>query len=121
MLCDRDGAVWLATGDHGVVHIHQGRTDVFGRSNGMSGDSATSLLEDHEGNIWVVAFGGLDRFREIAVAAVSVEQGLSHSIWGFRMAEIWCRIYRHSLSSTNMQLSMPRAHQQPSHKGSGAR
>ena len=39
--------------DQGLLHVHQGRTDLFARSDGLSGDSVYSLFEDREGNIWV--------------------------------------------------------------------
>jgi len=77
MLRDRNGALWLGTANHCVVHVHHGRIDVFAQSDGLSGDSITGLFEDREGNIWTVTPTGLDRFREFAVATVSVDQGLS--------------------------------------------
>ena len=74
---DRDGALWIGTVEHGLIHVHQGRTDLFTKSDGLSGDVILSMLEDREGNIWVASTGGLDRFRELPVATVSVKQGLS--------------------------------------------
>lgn len=82
ILRDRDGGMWLGTGDHGVIHVHQGRTDVFTSSNGLSGDYIRALFEDHEGNIWIVTTDGLDRFRGLAVATLSVNQGLSNVTLG---------------------------------------
>src|SRR4029077_19320852 len=73
MLRDGDGALWLGT-DHGVVHVHHGRMDVFARSDGLSADSVGASFEDREGDIWIVTSEGLDRFRELAVATVSVDQ-----------------------------------------------
>jgi len=69
--------LWLGTADHCVVHVHHGRIDVLAQSDGLSGDSIAGLFEDREGNIWTVTLTGLDRFREFAVATVSVDQGLS--------------------------------------------
>jgi len=82
MLRDRDGGLWLATRDDGVIHVHHGRMDAFSSSKGLSDDHIRVLFEDHEGNIWVVTANGLDRFREFAVATLSTEQGLSN-------AEVW--------------------------------
>jgi signal transduction histidine kinase/streptogramin lyase len=62
------------------LHIYNGRTDVFARSNGLSDDFILSLFEDREGNIWVATTQGLDRFRDPAVATISVEQGLSSAV-----------------------------------------
>src|SRR5208283_2350494 len=56
---------------------HQGRTDAFSRSDGLSGDNILSLFEDRERNIWVATYAGLDRFRELPVFTISATQGLS--------------------------------------------
>jgi signal transduction histidine kinase len=77
LLRDRDGGLWIGTVERGLIHVHQGRTDVFTKSDGLSGDVILSLFEDREGNVWVASTGGLDRFRELPVATVSVKQGLS--------------------------------------------
>ena len=77
LLRDRDGGLWIGTVERGLIHIHQGRTDVFTRSDGLSGDVVLSLFEDREDNIWVSTTGGLDRFRELPVTTISVKQGLS--------------------------------------------
>ena len=37
----------------GLLHVHQGRTDAFAQSDGLSGDYVSSLFEDREGSIWV--------------------------------------------------------------------
>jgi len=77
LLLDRDGGLWIGTVERGLIHLHRGRTDVFRRSDGLSGDVVLSLFEDREGNIWVSTTGGLDRFRELPVTTISVKQGLS--------------------------------------------
>ena len=35
---DREGGLWIGTRDRGLVHVHQGRTDRFAQSDGLSGD-----------------------------------------------------------------------------------
>ncbi len=77
LLRDRDGGLWIGTRERGLIHVHQGRTDVFTKSEGLSGDVSCSLFEDREGNVWVATTGGLDRFRELPVTTISVKQGLS--------------------------------------------
>jgi signal transduction histidine kinase/ligand-binding sensor domain-containing protein len=77
LLRDRDGGLWIGTSERGLVHVHQGRTDVFGPSDGLSGEAIYALFEDHESNIWVATIDGLDRFRDYAAATISVSQGLS--------------------------------------------
>jgi ligand-binding sensor domain-containing protein len=78
LLHDRNGALWTGTYGAGVVHFHQGRTDVFSQSDGLTGDVALSLFEDQEGNIWVATTNGLDRFRELPVVTYTTRQGLSN-------------------------------------------
>ena len=77
LLRDRNGGLWIGTVERGLIHIHHGRTDVFTRSDGLSGDVVLSLFEDREGNVWVATTGGLDRFHELPVTTISVRQGLS--------------------------------------------
>ena len=93
LLRDRDGGLWIGTVERGLIHVHHGRTDVFSRSDGLSGDIVLSLFEDREGNVWVATTGGLDRFRELPVTTISVKQGLasdaSHSVLAAKDGSIW--------------------------------
>ena len=77
LLRDRDGGLWIGTVERGLIHVHNGRTDLFTKADGLSGDVVLSVFEDREGNVWVATTGGLDRFRELPVATISVKQGLS--------------------------------------------
>src|SRR5262249_31480536 len=76
MLRDRDGGLWLGTFAHGLVHVHQGITDVYTEADGLSGDSIPNLFEDREGDGLVATNAGLDRFHDTTGAAVAVRQGL---------------------------------------------
>jgi signal transduction histidine kinase/ligand-binding sensor domain-containing protein len=97
ILRDRDGGVWVGTPDRGLIHFHQGRTDVFSEADGLSGDTVTALLQDQEGNIWAVTTNGIDRFREYAVPNISIKQGLSNtnsvSIVGAKDGSVWVATY----------------------------
>lgn len=77
LLRDRDGGLWIGTNQRGLIHVHQGRADLFTKSDGLSGDISCSIFEDREGNVWFASVGGLDRFRELPVTTVSKRQGLS--------------------------------------------
>ena len=93
VLRDRDGGLWIGTVERGLIHLHDGRTDVFTKADGLSGDVVLSVFEDREGNVWVATTGGLDRFRELPVATISVKQGLSsdatHSILATTDGSVW--------------------------------
>ena len=77
LLRDRDGGLWIGTHQRGLIHIHNGRTDVFTKSDGLSGDISCSLFEDREDNVWYGSSRGLDRFRGLPVTTISPKQGLS--------------------------------------------
>ena len=46
ILRDRNGSLWVGTVESGLVHIHQGRADVFPAADGLSGDFARPEYED---------------------------------------------------------------------------
>ena len=93
LLRDHDGGLWIGTLDRGLIHVHHGRTDVFSRADGLSGDLIFSLFEDREGSVWVSTNGGLDRFRDLTVSTISLKQGLSTdlawSILAARDGSVW--------------------------------
>jgi len=97
ILRDRDGGVWVITQTQGLVHVHDGRTDVFTQSDGLSGDAVYDILEDHEGDIWVTTINGVDRFREFAASTFTLKQGLSKDLVGSVLADrngnVWFGTY----------------------------
>jgi signal transduction histidine kinase/ligand-binding sensor domain-containing protein len=97
ILRDRNGGLWIATWNHGLVHVHQERTDVFSAVDGLSGDDDPALFEDHEGNIWVSTVDGLDRFRDYAVATFTGKQGLLRNLPASVLADqngsVWLATY----------------------------
>jgi signal transduction histidine kinase/ligand-binding sensor domain-containing protein len=93
LLRDRNGGLWIGTADRGLLHVHQGKADLFAQSDGLSGDFILTLFEDREGSIWVASSGGLDRFRDFNVPTISARQGLSNatvlSVLAARDGSIW--------------------------------
>jgi signal transduction histidine kinase/ligand-binding sensor domain-containing protein len=76
-LRDRDGGLWIGTQDRGVVHVHDGRSESFSRTNGLSSDNVVGLFEDREGSIWLATQNGLDRFTDPSVSIVGTGQNLA--------------------------------------------
>ena len=95
ILRDRDGGLWIGTAGSGLIHIHEGRSEVFTQTAGLSGDDVSSIFEDREGTVWVGTLNGLDRFRDTPVSTYSERQGLSSarivSVLAARDRSIWMR------------------------------
>ena len=93
MLRDRNGGLWIGTTERGLVHVHQGRADVFRPSDGLSGEFVSALFEDREGSIWIATPSGLDRFHEFAISTLSLNEGLSsdlvQSVLAARDGSVW--------------------------------
>ena len=101
ILRDHDGGIWIGTNEQGLLHVHQGRTDVFAKFDGLSGDAINALFEDREGNIWVSTLDGLDRFRDFAVPSISVPQGLSNNTVGSVLAAADGSVWLGTLNGLN--------------------
>src|SRR5579864_1590468 len=97
ILRDRDGSLWIGTVESGIVHIHEGRADVFSTVDGLSGDNTYPQFEDREGNIWLSTVEGIDRFRCLAVATLTKKQGLSTALVGSILSDkngsVWLATY----------------------------
>jgi signal transduction histidine kinase/ligand-binding sensor domain-containing protein len=82
MVRDRDGAVWIGTRDHGLIHVRPDATDFFAKPDGLSSDLVSTMFEDREGNMWVATLDALHRFRDFAVPSITTKQGLSDDLLG---------------------------------------
>ena len=93
LLRDRNGGLWIGTLDRGLLHMHQGRTDQYRQTDGLSSDSIEHLFEDREGNVWVGTSNGFDHFHDLAVTAIPVKQGLANayveSVLPARDGSVW--------------------------------
>ena len=60
---DREGALWVATGEHGLLQIRERRATMLGVAESQSDHSALALIQDRTDAWWVgTKRGGLDLF-----------------------------------------------------------
>ena len=76
-LCeDREGSIWAATADSGLVQIRERRAEVLTVADGLSDRTAFAVLQDRAGAWWVGSKrGGLDRLGGGAVTHFAVGDG----------------------------------------------
>jgi PAS domain S-box-containing protein len=79
LFVDKDNSLWVGTENDGIYRLHEGIAEHFGTADGLSGDSITLFYEDHEGDLWVLTNGGIDKFRDTPVVTYSAHVGLSAS------------------------------------------
>jgi signal transduction histidine kinase/ligand-binding sensor domain-containing protein len=91
LLFDRDGALWVGSLGDGLRRVAYPERAVPDRGNGeianeafkhidgLSADYVWPLIEDREGNIWLGTSGGIDKFRNSAIAPALFPPG-SHDL-----------------------------------------
>jgi len=92
-LRDRDGNIWIGTSGQGLLRLRDNNVDRFTRSEGLSSNVVSGLVEDHEGDIWVATARGIDRIRDPKVQLYSTINGLSSdlitTVYGAQDGAIW--------------------------------
>ena len=82
---DRDGSLWILAGADGIKRArfterlekrklvrYSIELESFGARDGLTDNTASNILEDREGNIWIGSTKGLDRFSRSAFISVSL-------------------------------------------------
>ena len=73
---DREGSIWAATADGGLVQIRERRAEVLTVADGLADRAAFAVLQDRAGAWWVGSKrGGLDRIGGGAVTHFEVGDG----------------------------------------------
>ena len=102
-LFDRDGALWMVGDMHGVcrlrfperlanriVSAHDPELERFTEHEGLTDDTAITLLEDREGNIWVASNKGINRFRHSRLVPLKLPStNRSSTLMAANRDEIW--------------------------------
>ena len=79
LFVDKDNSLWVGTENDGIYRLHDGIAEHYGTADGLSGDSIVEYYEDHEGDLWILTDGGIDKFRDTPVVTYSAHVGLSAS------------------------------------------
>jgi len=85
VVSDKEGNLWLGTGDAGLVRITHGQVSFFGSPDGLSDSTVLTSYEDREGSLWVGTASGLDRFRDTKLSTLTVKEGLPSNSTGLAL------------------------------------
>ena len=72
----RSNALWAGSVTGSMIRIHEGRITTFTRSDGLSGEAITTIIETPDGVIWAGTSGGLQAFRGGAWKVYGGQDGL---------------------------------------------
>lgn len=93
VMLDSHDALWVATLEHGIYRISNGKARHFASADGLTSNTVNVVFEDREGSIWVATSKGLDRFRATHVASYSMREGLASdyadSVLAARDGSVW--------------------------------
>ena len=70
---DREGNLWFSSYYQGLVRLAEGKFTVYSTDEGLNHEIVHTLVEDHDGSIWVGSDQGLNRIRGNNVVSIPVE------------------------------------------------
>lgn len=76
---DGDGALWIGTTGDGLFKLTGADFTAYGPADGLPSGHVRSLVVDTEGRLWIATAGGLVRFAEGRLAAITARHGLPDS------------------------------------------
>lgn len=77
---DRDGSMWLGSLGNGLVHLDNGRVEVFTSKDGLHGDYCIPAFLDPSGALWIVGEGGLTRRSGGRFQSLTEKDGLPNDV-----------------------------------------
>jgi PAS domain S-box-containing protein len=80
MFRDREDNLWIGSHDQGLACIHQGQFISYTAKNGLNDNYATTVLQDHQGTIWLGSLKGLNSFHDGKFTDYSGKNGLPVNI-----------------------------------------
>ena len=90
---DREGAVWVGTPGAGLARYESGQFAWLHKTDGLVSDAVTSLLEDHEGSLWIGTQNGLSELTDVKFPIYSAREGLPGtsvvSVFSGRKGGLW--------------------------------
>ena len=73
---DRDGSLWIASPQSGVLKYRDGKTEQFGAARGLSSGRCNSLWMSSSGMLWVATTQGLNCLRDGRFTSLTKKDGL---------------------------------------------
>lgn len=90
---DENAHYWFGTNHDGILYYANDSLKQFTKKDGIGGNAARSIVEDHDGNIWFGTSNGLARYNGSSFKSYSEADGLvDNEIWSLAIDEnglIW--------------------------------
>jgi len=78
---DATGAVWCGLSGGGLARLHEGKTTVFRRADGLPSDFVWALDAEPDGTLWIGTFGGgLARWKDGQFLRITTAHGLPSNV-----------------------------------------
>jgi signal transduction histidine kinase/ligand-binding sensor domain-containing protein len=79
LLADSHSSLWIGTKSQGLYRLQAGQLERFDTADGLSSNNIRRILEDREGDIWVVTDRGVDMFRDLPVTSYAMREGMPYA------------------------------------------
>jgi signal transduction histidine kinase/ligand-binding sensor domain-containing protein len=99
LFCDREGSLWIGTGQRGLYRFRAHVFHVYHTEAGMNSDVVTSVTQDRQGRMWFgVNGGGLHewesgRLKPVTEPALLRSYRLAYSVLADRQDAVWTGLY----------------------------